>query len=94
MEMNEKDGHPYHHHRGRKRKAKTFRRKRALIFLKLLYVKRDTLKSQLESKDYQDSRPVIEGELKAIEMVIKEFTSLFHVDVSELQEEEEQNGDD
>lgn len=92
------DERPYHHHREgfreKEGKAKTFRRKRALTFLRLLYVKQDTLKSQLRSNDYQAIRPMIEGELKAIEMVIQEFSSVFHVDISELQEEEEQNGDD
>ena len=60
----------------------------------MLHVKRDALQSQLESDHFQASRQMIEGELKAIEMVIKEFNAFFHVDPGELKDdltEEETN---
>lgn len=60
------NGRPHLHRREGFReteiKAKIFRRKRALTFLRLLYVKQDTLKAQLESNDFQAIRPMIEGE--------------------------------
>ncbi|MGM9929996.1 MAG: hypothetical protein ACI35P_18810 [Bacillus sp. (in: firmicutes)] len=68
-----RDEHPY------KRGAKTFRRGKAIAFLEMLQVKRSTLKQQLHSPELQSINPVIVGELKAIEMVIDEFTQLFHL---------------
>lgn len=87
-----REGRGRHGHHGRggeegHKKAKMFRRKRALTFLELLYVKQQTLKGQLQSDDFQASRLVIEGELKATEMILEEFKVMFNVNLSELDEE-------
>ncbi|WP_238357638.1 hypothetical protein [Cohnella zeiphila] len=67
--------HHHHHHHG----AKTFRRGRALEFLNVLDVKRLTLKQQLEAPEYGEIRPILLGELKAIDMVIEEYTRHFEL---------------
>lgn len=69
----------HHHHHG----AQTFRRGRALDFLERLNVKRTTLKQQLDSPEYHEIKQVILGELKAIEMVIDEFTKQFELHEAE-----------
>ena len=71
-----------HHHHG----AQTFRRGRALEFLERLKIKSITLKQQLEAPEFQEIKPIILGELKAIELVIDEFTKHF-----ELHEVEDTN---
>ncbi|ADI27788.1 MULTISPECIES: hypothetical protein [Geobacillus] len=82
------EGHPAwkgaHMHKGPHRGAKTFRRGRALEFLARLYVKRETLKQQLQSPELQSIHPVLTGELKAIEMVINEFIQSFDIHDEEL----------
>ncbi|OJH16841.1 hypothetical protein BLX88_22130 [Bacillus obstructivus] len=76
------------HHRGeghnRKEKhvhqgAKTFRRGRAIAFLEMMSLKRDTLKQQLETPELQTINPILVGELKAVEMVINEFVQMFEL---------------
>ncbi len=69
---------------GSHRGAKTFRRRRALEFLERLYVKRATLKQQLQTPELQPIHPVLTGELKAIEMVMNEFIQLFDIHEEEL----------
>ncbi|ASS87988.1 MULTISPECIES: hypothetical protein [Geobacillus] len=71
-------------HRGSHRGAKTFRRGRALEFLERLYVKRVTLKQQLQSPELQSIHAILTGELKAIEMVINEFVQSFEIHEDEL----------
>lgn len=92
MQMREKQRGGRHHHRGghggEEQRAKTFRRKRALGFLEMLYVKQETLKDQLHREEFANSRPVIEGELKAVEMIIEEFKNVFQVERSEIEEGE------
>lgn len=92
MQMREKQRGGRHHHRsgrgGEEHRAKTFRRKRALGFLEMLYVKQETLKDQLHREEFANSRPVIEGELKAVEMIIEEFKNVFQVERSEIEEGE------
>jgi hypothetical protein len=63
------------HHHG----AQTFRRGRALEFLERLNVKRITLKQQLEAPEFQEIKQIILGELKAIELIIDEFTKHFEI---------------
>lgn len=75
------------HHRG----AKTFRRGRALAFLEMLNVKRSTIKQQLDQPEFQSIHQVIVGELKAIDMVINEFTQLFEIHESESLESYKKN---
>ncbi|WEG12091.1 hypothetical protein PU629_18505 [Pullulanibacillus sp. KACC 23026] len=72
-------GRGRHHHHG----AQTFRRGRALDFLEKLNVKRMTLRQQLEAPEFQEIRMVIQGELKAIELVIEEFTKQFELHEAE-----------
>jgi len=83
-------------HEGRQQHhgAKTFRRGRALDFLGLLEVKRETLKQQLEAPEYQEIQSILLGELKAVEMIIKEYVRHFELNESEdptiLPEDKEQ----
>lgn len=69
---------------GRGGGAKTFRRARALLFLQKLRVQRDVLRKQLDTPELQTINPVVAGELKAVEMMLAEFISIF-----ELQDEVE-----
>ncbi|WP_178075085.1 hypothetical protein [Paenibacillus albus] len=72
-------GRHHHHHHG----AQTFRRGRALEFLQRLTVKRATLQRQLDTPEFQDIRPTVLGELKAVEAIIDEYTQ--HFDIRELE---------
>ncbi|WP_418300948.1 hypothetical protein [Lysinibacillus fusiformis] len=86
-----KDGHHRGgRHRGMEgtapRGAKTFRRGRAIAFLETLNVKRATLKQQLEQPEFQSIQQILVGELKAIDMVIQEFSQLFDIHESETVE--------
>ncbi|MBS4219975.1 hypothetical protein KHA96_16815 [Bacillus sp. FJAT-49711] len=80
------------HHRGERHKrkeshhhgAKTFRRGRAIAFLESMHLRHSTIKRQLDEPDYQSIRPILVGELKAIDMVISEFKQLFEIHESEI----------
>ncbi|SEN52074.1 hypothetical protein [Paenibacillus sp. OV219] len=72
-------GKHHHHHHG----AQTFRRGRALEFLQRLTVKRATLLRQLDTPEFQDIRPTVLGELKAVEAIIDEYTQ--HFDIHQLE---------
>lgn len=76
-----------HHHHG----AKTFRRGRALEFLSMLEVKRTTLRQQVEAPEYQEIKPVLLGELKAVEMIIDEYTRHFELHGREAEEPKPEN---
>lgn len=69
--------------------AKTFRRGRALAFYEKLMVKRDTLKKQLASPEYQSIQTVIAGELKATESIMDDFKAAFELDELSLEMHEE-----
>ncbi|WP_144935062.1 hypothetical protein [Paenibacillus sp. 32O-W] len=68
----------------------TFRRGRILAFLEHLQSRRATVAKQLGEPEYETIKPVISGELKALDHVIEEYIRLF-----DLQEEDPQpdNGD-
>ncbi|GGJ12559.1 hypothetical protein GCM10010885_22420 [Alicyclobacillus cellulosilyticus] len=55
----------------------TFRRGRAIAFLEILNVRRATLLRQLEQPEFASIRPMLTGELKAIETVRDEFIAMF-----------------
>lgn len=59
--------------------AKTFRRKRAILFLEHLETKEKILKKQLETPELQSMNPIIVGELKATQSIIAEFVQLFEL---------------
>nr|WP_198044787.1 hypothetical protein [Lysinibacillus timonensis] len=59
--------------------AKTFRRKRAIMFLEHLETKENVLKKQLETPELQSANPIIVGELKAIQSIISEFVQQFEL---------------
>lgn len=59
--------------------AKTFRRKRAILFLEHLMTKEKVLKKQLETKELQMANPMIAGELKATQSIIAEFIQMFEL---------------
>lgn len=78
------------HHRGRRGRrsefvevkpegAKTFRRKRAIMFLEHLETKQEILKKQLETPELQLANPIIVGELKATQAIIDEFVQIFEL---------------
>ncbi|MCY7901489.1 hypothetical protein [Bacillus inaquosorum] len=80
------------HHRGERHKGrggsqhhgpKTFRRGRAIAFLEMMQLKRSTIKQQLEQPEFQSIQQMLVGELKAIDMVINEFSQLFEIHESE-----------
>ncbi|EXG83274.1 hypothetical protein [Saccharibacillus sacchari] len=64
---------------GRAEGAQTFRRGRALHFLERLELKRETLAAQLEENGFESIRPVIAGELKAVDGIIREFIQVFEL---------------
>ena len=68
------------HQRG----AKTFRRGRAIAFLERMYLKRSTIKQQLDQPEFQSIEPILIGELKAIDTVISEFVQLFEINEDEM----------
>ncbi|WP_459499087.1 hypothetical protein [Bacillus sp. C1] len=70
------------HHRG----PKTFRRGRAIAFLEMMNLKRSTIKQQLDAPEFQSIHQILIGELKAIDMVINEFSQLFEIHESETTE--------
>ncbi|MEJ8302405.1 hypothetical protein [Saccharibacillus sacchari] len=64
---------------GRTEGAQTFRRGRALHFLERLELKKETLAAQLEQNAFESIRPVIAGELKAVDGIIREFVQVFEL---------------
>lgn len=73
-------------HNSHQQGAKTFRRGRAIAFLDRMYLRRSTLKQQLETPELQSINTVLVGELKAIDMVINEFIQLFEINEEEIME--------
>lgn len=59
------------------RGAQTFRRGRILTFLEHLQTRRSTLARQLGEPEYEAIKPVISGELKALDHVIEDYIRLF-----------------
>ncbi|WP_339061850.1 hypothetical protein [Tepidibacillus marianensis] len=60
--------------------AQTFRRGKILNFLERMFIRRNTLKHQLDQEEYKTIQPEIRGELKALEMVIDEFIHEFDLE--------------
>ncbi|WP_102271965.1 hypothetical protein [Cytobacillus massiliigabonensis] len=73
-------------HHSHQHGPKTFRRGRAIAFLEMMNLKRDTIKQQLEKPEFQSINPILVGELKAIDMVINEFKQLFELRENEAAE--------
>lgn len=80
------DGHRRKDQSSHSHGAKTFRRGRAIAFLDRMYLRRSTLKQQLDTLELQSINPILVGELKAIHMVINEFTHLFEINENEIME--------
>lgn len=59
--------------------AQTFRRGRAVAFLETLHVRRATLARQLNEPEFEAIKPVISGELKAVDAIIQEFIHMFEL---------------
>ncbi|CAM3676432.1 MULTISPECIES: hypothetical protein [Paenibacillus] len=94
FEANQRRGGRHNRHRddrshsGREHgRAQTFRRGRALAFLDQLYVKRDTLKRQVNDPDFEAIRQVVSGELKAVDQIIQEYIQAFDLHESQGAEE-------
>ncbi len=66
----------------------------AIAFLEMMNLKRTTIKQQLEQLEFQSIQPILVGELKAIDMVISEFTQLFEIHESETMETSNMTEDD
>lgn len=64
---------------GKSEGAKTFRRKRAIMFIEHLETKQAVLKKQLETPELQTANPMIVGELKATQASSAEFVQLFEL---------------
>ncbi|QDQ03240.1 hypothetical protein FOH38_23970 [Lysinibacillus fusiformis] len=95
-----REGRDGSHHRGGRYKGregshqrgpKTFRRGRAIAFLEMMNVKRSTIKQQLELPEFHSIQPILVGELKAIDMIINEFTQLFEIHESEAMDTSDEN---
>lgn len=85
-EHTKKVGHRRGGRRGGEGGPKTFRRGRALAFLERMHLKRSTIKQQLEQPEFQSIQSILVGELKAIDMVISEFSQLFDINEDEMDE--------
>ena len=73
-------GRGHGEHEGKRgRGAQTFRRGRILVFLEQMQNRRTTLARQLGQEEYEHIRPIISGELKAIDQVIDEYVHLFEL---------------
>jgi hypothetical protein len=70
--------HPLH-----KRGPKTFRRGRAIAFLEMMKLRRSTIMQQLDAPEFQSIHPILVGELKALDLVIVEFSQLFEIHENE-----------
>lgn len=68
------------HHRGRKNS----RRSKVITFLERMNLKRSAIMEQLDKPEFQSITQVLAGELKAIDIVIDEFTQLFEIHENEL----------
>lgn len=79
-------------HRGMEGAPQRGAKGKAISFLEMLHVKRATIKQQLEQPEFQSIQQILVGELKAIDMVIQEFSQLFDIQENEtndsLQEED------
>jgi hypothetical protein len=62
---------------------KTFRRGRAIAFLEMMNLKRETIRQQLEQPEFQSINQILVGELKMLDLMINEFTQLFEIHESE-----------
>ncbi|URN95456.1 MAG: hypothetical protein NAG76_04130 [Candidatus Pristimantibacillus lignocellulolyticus] len=78
-EGHHRGGHHRGHERSEHRGAKTFRRGKALTFLEMMNVKRATILQQLAKPEFESINPILVGELKAIDLLINEFTQLFEI---------------
>ena len=56
------------------------------LLLEMMNLKRATIKQQLSEPEFQSIQQILIGELKAIDMVINEFTQLFEIHESETEE--------
>lgn len=52
----------------------------------MMNLKRATIKQQLSEPEFQSIQQILIGELKAIDLVINEFTQLFEIHESETEE--------
>jgi hypothetical protein len=62
---------------------KTFRRGRAIAFLEMMQLRRLTIMQQLAAPEFQSINQILVGELKALDLVISEFSQLFEIHKSE-----------
>lgn len=71
--------------------AQTFRRKRAMQFLKYLETKQASLKKQLETPELQNLNSIALGELKATQEMMDHFIEVFELyEVEEASKEKEE----
>jgi len=75
-------GHHRHRegeHHGGGRGAQTYRRGRIVLFLEQMNNRRATLQRQLTQPEFESIKPVLIGELKALEQVIEDYIQLFEL---------------
>ncbi|GIP32770.1 hypothetical protein [Paenibacillus sp. J2TS4] len=84
------DRHGRHGSRHGMHGAQTFRRGRILAFLEHLQARRTILARQLGESEYEAIKPVLTGELKALDHVIEDYIRLFDLQEVDTQPE---NGD-
>ncbi|MFB9325597.1 hypothetical protein ACFFSY_06635 [Paenibacillus aurantiacus] len=77
-------GHGEHRHM---KSAQTFRRGRAISFLEKLQLRRTTLALQLQQPEFKSIKPVISGELKAVDAIIQEFIHTFELHEGHVEED-------
>jgi len=70
--------------------AQTFRRGRILLFLEQLKIKRATIARQLGQAEFDSIRPMLAGELKALDQVIEEYIHIF--DLQEMGDDPDVRG--
>ncbi|USK58086.1 hypothetical protein [Peribacillus asahii] len=63
-----------------------FHRGRAITFLEMMNINRSTIKQQLNKSEFQSINKILIGELRALDMVINEFSKLFEIQEHEVLE--------
>lgn len=78
-ELNTEVHHKRKDHPSHKPGPKTFRRGRAIAFFEMMQLRRLTLIQQLDAPEFQSINQILIGELKALDLVISEFSQLFEI---------------
>ncbi|WP_174818552.1 hypothetical protein [Paenibacillus kobensis] len=104
--MNREEGHDRGrgrrgggHHRHREgeqhggKGAQTYRRGRIVLFLEQMNNRRATLQRQLTQPAFESIKPILVGELKALEQVIEDYIQLFELHDESSRYEQSNSGE-